>query len=157
MVLSQTGARAGTHRGAPCRQQRRAGSPPRPPRGLLLRTGLLGLLGLLALNGAGCGGEAPRPLTVRWRLLDERTCFEAGVVLFRFSIRGGALESSEATARCSRDPRQQQVTLAGALPGATLLGEASSISEAPLYRGELRLPSPLAAEQELALRFTGGL
>lgn len=112
---------------------------------------------LSALGGAGCGGEAPRPLVVRWRLIDGRTCFEAGVVLFRFSLAGGALENSEAMVRCSQDPMQQRVTLAGALPGATLLGAGDSVSEAPLYRGELRLPSPLADEQELVLRYSGGI
>jgi hypothetical protein len=59
--------------------------------------------------------------------------------------------------RCSQDPMQQRVTLAGALPGATLLGAGDSVSEAPLYRGELRLPSPLADEQELVLRYSGGI
>ncbi|MFO0575026.1 MAG: hypothetical protein U1A78_13645 [Polyangia bacterium] len=122
------------------------------------RLGLWALLGLAALGAStGCGSEAPRPLAVRWRLVDERTCFEAGVVLFRFSLKGGALESSEAMVRCSRDLMQQQVTLAGALPGAALLGEGDSVSEAPLYRGELRLPSPLPDEQELVLRFSGGI
>lgn len=121
------------------------------------RLALWALLGLASFVGAGCGSEAPRPLVVRWRLIDERSCFEAGVVLFRFSLKGGALENSEAMVRCSRDPMQQRVTLAGALPKATLLGEGDSVSEAPLYRGELRLPSPLPDEQELVLRFSGGL
>lgn len=78
------------------------------------------------------------------------------MVGFRFSLEGGALENSVETVRCSADPKLMQVTLAGALPGARLLGEGDSAGAAPLYRGELTLPDPLPAEQLLPLLFTGG-
>lgn len=112
-------------------------------------------LGGLAL-WCGCGGGTARPLQVRWHLADGRSCFEAGVVGFRFSLEGGALENSVETVRCSADPKLMQVTLAGALPGAKLLGEGDSAGGAPLYRGEVTLADPLPAEQQLPLLFTGG-
>jgi hypothetical protein len=105
---------------------------------------------------SGCGGGTARPLPVRWHLADGRSCFEAGVVGFRFSLEGGALDNSVETVRCSADPKLMQVTLAGALPGARLLGEGDSAGAAPLYRGELTLADPLPAEQLLPLFFTGG-
>lgn len=154
MLHPAVGQSAGARSSRLVLTQRRRLRPIRTPLVVFSACSVFSLWGLALLSG--CGGGTARPLSVRWHLTDGRTCFEAGVVGFRLSIEGGALENSLATVRCSADPKNMQVTLPGALPGARLLGEGDSAAEAPLYRGELTLGDPLPAEQELPLVFTGG-
>ncbi len=119
--------------------------------GWLWRAGLLGLC-----TGLGCGGGAPADVTLLWRLADGRSCVDTAIIRAVAEIEGQTPKTMF-EGRCSERPENNRLQLPQVAPGARILLRAETLSMIPIYRGELRVESPVPPFIETELYYTGGL
>jgi len=108
---------------------------------------LAGLLGAPA-----CQPGEPKSLEVLWKLVDGRSCADAGVVRTVVIVGSG----EEHSGRCSVIPGGNRITVPDAYAEAVLSARAESASQAALYRVKLTLPKTLPEVLELGLDYSGG-
>lgn len=116
----------------------------------LLRGGLLCLL-----SGLGCGGGAPADLTLLWRLADGRSCVDTAIIRTLAEVEGQTPKTAYES-RCSERPENNRLQLPQVAPGAHILLRAETLSQIPIYRGEVRLGNSVPPLVETELYYTGG-
>jgi hypothetical protein len=108
------------------------------------------LAGLLC--APACQPGEPKSMEVLWRLIDGRSCADAGVVRAVVNVGNG----EEHGGRCSVFPGGNRITVPDAYPEAVLTARAESATQAALYRIALTLPKTLPEVLELRLDYSGG-
>lgn len=116
----------------------------------LWRGGLLCLL-----LGLGCGGGAPADVTLLWRLVDGRSCVDTAIIRTLAEVEGRTPRTAYES-RCSERPENNRIQLPQVPPGAHILLRAETLSEVPIYRGEVRLGNSVPPFVETELYYTGG-
>ena len=116
-----------------------------------LAASLLCGVGVLAACGSGDRGD----VVVLWRLADGRSCVDTSMVRAIVTVAGQTPEVPFES-RCSQTAENNRATVIQATAGARLLVRGETVAKTVVYRGEVRVPSPVPALLDVTLSYTGG-
>jgi hypothetical protein len=103
----------------------------------------------------GCGGGAAADVSVQWRLADGRSCVDTSLVRAVAEIEGQTPRMTF-DSRCNQRADLNRIAVPRVAPGARIVLRGESLSQTPVYRGVIEVPSPVPPLLDAVLYPTGG-